>query len=560
MPVEETYRENADNKNECQLVLLDAKSAFDVVMHSHLMRRVYHAGIQDKHWSLINSMHQKASSSVKWDNKISQQFPVTQGVRQGGILSSDLYKVYINPLLNNLSDSYLGMKIGNVNCNASACADDVALMSRREHETQVMINIAHEFATMEGYKLQPAKSVIINIQPNKRKQSMMDQEYILENNVMPNVKQAIHLGIIRTNTLADNMTVNVEENIKKSRRSAYGLFGGGFHGNNGLDPETLIHLFNTYITPVLMYGMELIIPKTTALEQLERYQKKLLKQLLSLPPNTPDPAVYLLSGTLPVEAQLHIRALNFFNNICNQEEKSIEKLLARQQLRTKTINSNSWFIEIKKMLIKYNLQDPEYYLDNPMTKRLWITSIKREIQNYWQELITSMASYYPRLKYLNSADYRPGNIHPLLKIKCSSSIEISRIPPKLKMLTGTYILQTIRTKMYADEDAKCQLCKVETETLEHLLLNCTELSNIRNPILRQIQDIFLHHTEYDLCQQSTSVQMQILLDITRISKVLRLTDDQIRQIEYQIRRLIYALHSERYKILNIHWKLKKRHK
>jgi hypothetical protein len=79
-----------------------------------------------------------------------------------------------------------------------------------------------------------------------------------------------------------------------------------------------------------MYGMELIIPNTTALEQLERYQKKLLKQLLSLPSNTPDPAVYLLSGKLPVEAQLHIRALHFFNNICNQEEKSIEKLLARQ--------------------------------------------------------------------------------------------------------------------------------------------------------------------------------------------------------------------------------------
>jgi hypothetical protein len=138
------------------------------------------------------------------------------------------------------------------------------------------------------------------------------------------------------------------------------------------------------------------------------------------------------------------------------------------------------------MLIKYNLQDPEYYLDNPMTKRLWITSIKREIQNYWQELITSMASYYPGLKYLNSADYRPGNIHPLLKVKCSSSIEISRsrIPPKLKMLTGTYILQTIRTKMHSDEDAKCQLCKVEPETLEYLLLDCTELSNIRNPILR----------------------------------------------------------------------------
>jgi hypothetical protein len=30
-----------------------------------------------------------------------------------------------------------------------------------------------------------------------------------------------------------------------------------------------------------------------------------------------------------------------------------------------------------------------------------------------------------------------------LKVKCSSSIGIGRIPPKLKMLTGTYILQTI---------------------------------------------------------------------------------------------------------------------
>jgi hypothetical protein len=33
------------------------------------------------------------------------------------------------------------------------------------------------------------------------------------------------------------------------------------------------------------------------------------------------------------------------------------------------------------------------------------------------------------------------------------------------MLTGTYILQTIRTKMYGDEDAKCQLCKVEPQAL-----------------------------------------------------------------------------------------------
>jgi hypothetical protein len=43
------------------------------------------------------------------------------------------------------------------------------------------------------------------------------------------------------------MIRNVEENIKKAR-SAYGLFGGGYHGNNGLDPDTLIHLFSFDLT------------------------------------------------------------------------------------------------------------------------------------------------------------------------------------------------------------------------------------------------------------------------------------------------------------------------
>ena len=39
------------------------------------------------------------------------------GVRQGGILSTDLYKLYINPLLDRLQDVGIGLKIGNINVN-----------------------------------------------------------------------------------------------------------------------------------------------------------------------------------------------------------------------------------------------------------------------------------------------------------------------------------------------------------------------------------------------------------------------------------------------------------
>lgn len=84
----------------------------------------------------------------------------------------------------------------------------------------------------------------------------------------------------------------------------------GHHGNNGLDPETSLQLIKTYITPVLLYSLELILTNKTLTTKLERLQKKLLKQVLSLPQNTPDCAVYLLTGFLPIEPQLHKKSFS----------------------------------------------------------------------------------------------------------------------------------------------------------------------------------------------------------------------------------------------------------
>ena len=79
--------------------------------------------------------------------------------------------------------------------------------------------------------------------------------------------------------------------------------------------------------PVLLYGMELLLPSSKPLEQLELFQKRILKQILSLAMSCLDPAVYILTGILPIEAQIHIKALTFFNNICHQGERNLRKSL-----------------------------------------------------------------------------------------------------------------------------------------------------------------------------------------------------------------------------------------
>jgi hypothetical protein len=78
-------------------------------------------------------------------------------------------------------------------------------------------------------------------------------------------------------------------------------------------------------------------------------------------------------------AQMHIRALGLFNNVCRQAEDSSEKALARRQLIVKLDSSSaSWFVEIKHLHRKYELKEAISYLDEPLTlNNGWIFPFSR---------------------------------------------------------------------------------------------------------------------------------------------------------------------------------------
>jgi hypothetical protein len=58
-----------------------------------------------------------------------------------------------------------------------------------------------------------------------------------------------------------------------------------------------------------------------------------------------------------------MKALTFLNSIFLLPEESTEKRIARRQLSIKDVDSASWFIEMKKILIKYGLPDINQLLD-----------------------------------------------------------------------------------------------------------------------------------------------------------------------------------------------------
>jgi hypothetical protein len=69
--------------------------------------------------------------------------------------------------------------------------------------------------------------------------------------------------------------------------------GAGLHGLNGVNPKVSIHLVQTYVTPRLLYGLEILSLTLGDIRNLELYFKKLLRQIQHLSDRTANAATYL---------------------------------------------------------------------------------------------------------------------------------------------------------------------------------------------------------------------------------------------------------------------------
>ena len=318
------------------------------------------------------------------------------------------------------------------------------------------------------------------------------------------------------------------------------------HGQNGLDPATSLKLYNVYILPILTYGLEIILPNTKLIDKLELFHKKTIKQVLSLPSNVADPCVYILSGLLPVQAIVDLKILTFFNNICNQNENSLERQIFIRQFNVKRWDSKAWAKHIQPILTKYELGDVEPYIENALNKLCWKRNIHAVVVNKWKNKLERQAALYSSLKYMNCT-FRQGKLHPILRVKCESTREATRLPARLRVLSGTYNLQVNRARFNQNAVSPlCPLCGTEDETLEHFLLRCINLQTVRDPILANIYDILREHDV--TCVMNSEDLIKLIADFSQILPSYLHNDTCGHEIEFHARRLIYNLHSMRYRL------------
>ena len=82
-------------------------------------RELYCSGLNGQFWKSSNYSYQNSLSKVKMQGNLSRNIEEKLGVKQGHINSSDHYKVYIDPALEALEESNLGVWIGPVNVSGT---------------------------------------------------------------------------------------------------------------------------------------------------------------------------------------------------------------------------------------------------------------------------------------------------------------------------------------------------------------------------------------------------------------------------------------------------------
>ena len=294
-----------DNDEELIITLLDTSKAFDVVSHPIMLNALHQQGIHGNLWQLYSNMYSGIKSAVKWNNDTSLPFPELQGIRQGGTSSADSYKAGRNKILN-LLDKRPSHKIGQISAGAVMVADDIALCSSNLLDLQCAINATSIDANRDRFKFNTTKSKILAINCKE------PPELKLNNQLLSVSTKEPHLGIIR-NMSGSNMDT-VKERIKSARRTAYSLMGAGLHGLNGVGPAVSMSMYNSYVIPVLMYGLEALVLTTAETEAIETYHRTTLRQLQHLPKSTAIPAIYLLAGALPAEGLCDTRVLLLFGH------------------------------------------------------------------------------------------------------------------------------------------------------------------------------------------------------------------------------------------------------
>ena len=493
-----TYLMAALQRHECEKFCIDMKktflgcsldgeSAFEVVNRDIQKRELYMAGESGQYWLASHYSYLNSETRIKMNGQLSRPFKETLGVKQGHVRSSDNYKVYINPLLDTLEESQLGIWIGPVNVSSSDCADDVYLISDDQTRLQCLLDIASHYGQRYRVKYGATKTKITVVGAEIDKEYFADvKPWKMDGETVQIVEDNEHLGQIVSDIRAE--AKNVDLRLRKGRGMLFSLLGPAFAYKCLLSPIVKLHFYRTFVCPILRSGLSSFALREETQEPLAIFHRKTLRSILKLSKTAANCALYFLCGELPIVGKIHRDLFSLFYSVWNNPDTKIYQVV-KYLLSSACDNSRTWSVFLKHLSLRYELDEPsKCLLKDPPKKSEYKELILTKITAYYERKLRADAEGNSCLDYLNvSVTGLRGRRHPAISgLITTEEVKTSRC--HLKMLCGDYLTY----KKKSDQSGGSPHCRVcgdpnTSEDISHILTSCSAYDEVRNKKLEEIE-------------------------------------------------------------------------
>ena len=220
---------------------LDLRKAFDRVNFKKLFQKLINRNVPPYIVKLLVFWYTNQEMAVRWGNLVSTTFKVTNGLRQGGILSPGLFNVYVDLLSENLNGTRIGCYAGSMLINHLSYADDMVLLAPSAQALRRLLKTCEEYA--KDY------SIIYNTDKTKcmicwPKSSVGEPVFALQGVSLELVQNFKYLGVI----ISTNMTDDAE--LTKKTRGIYASGNSMISSFKSCSTVCKTAVFRTYMSSI----------------------------------------------------------------------------------------------------------------------------------------------------------------------------------------------------------------------------------------------------------------------------------------------------------------------
>ena len=321
------------NQSEVFSCAMDMTAAFDLTLHSLLFKKMLKAGFPPVFLRIFLFIYIHQSANVRWNGDLSSSFSMTNGCRQGAVLSAIAYCFYCEELFALLKRRRTGCwVVGNYH-GIFGYSDDNWLLAPSLAALQDMMRTCEEYANSHNLKFStdpdPVKCKTKLMAFMKKPRELPSLK--LCGVALPWVDRIKHLG----NHISNRMDGN-QLDIKVKRAQYIDKCNTLSQEFSFAHPSTKVNLnsiYNCHFTGSQLWGFG-----SREMEKLESTFNKSIKIMYDLPWATHRYFIEPLTGRPHLRKLLMKRYLAFISKIENSKKESLRKLLklAKSDVRTTT--------------------------------------------------------------------------------------------------------------------------------------------------------------------------------------------------------------------------------